>query len=245
MKLIQLSKHCYCSDFDRDYDRPRLGYVYSQDQALMIDAGNSPAHYHAFIKLIQDADLPTPQLLVLTHWHWDHVFGLVASDIPSICTEKTQTKLEMMQTWLWDEQSMQTRLLTGEDIAFCDEYMRKEYTDPQSIRVVTANQTFKQEQNLTLGDLNIKLKAIDNDHSEDACVVYVEPDKVLFLGDIYTENYHNGPPHYTQAKLSSLIHELKQVEFNVAIHGHDRFRYQDELIQELKQALSELEQKKD
>ena len=245
MNLIQLSEHCYCSTFDRDYDRPRLGYVHSQGQAIMIDAGNSPAHLTEFLTLIQEANLPLPQMMILTHWHWDHVFGLVSSHVSSICTQKTQAKLKMMQAWKWDDEAMRHRVDTGEDIAFCDEYMRKEYLDPQTIQVVLATNTFDTEHKLKVGDLDLTLRWIDNDHSDDACVVHIEQDKILFLGDIYTENYHNGPPHYTQTKLRALVSALEKIDFKLAIHGHDRFRYNDELIQELHTILDQLDKKKD
>ncbi len=240
MQLIQLSKHCYCSDFDRDYDRPRLGYVVQGDDAVMIDAGNSASHYRSFLDMLAHHQLPKPKLLILTHWHWDHVFGLHACDVKSLATAPTQAKLMQMQTWTWDDQAMARRLNTGEDIEFCDIYMRKEYPDRSAIHVALASDTFRDFHSFNCQQLNVEVIAMDNDHSEDACVVLIKEDKVLFLGDIYTENYHAGPAHYTYEKLSSLISSLERLEFEVAIHGHDRLRFKDELLLELRTQLNQL-----
>jgi len=240
MELIQLSKHCYCSDFDRDYDRPRLGYIVQGDCAVMIDAGNSASHYQSFLDALTQHQLPKPSLLILTHWHWDHVFGLHACDFKSLATLDTQAKLMQMQTWTWDDQAMARRLETGEDIEFCDIYMRKEYPDRSAIHVALATNTFRGSHTLKCHQLKIDVVAIDNDHSEDACVVLIKDDKVLFLGDIYTENYHAGPAHYTVEKLSSLITSLKALDFEIAIHGHDQLRSKDELLLELTTSLNQL-----
>lgn len=240
MQLIQLSKHCYATDFDRDYDRPRLGYIHQGECAFMIDAGNSADHYQTFLDLLIQHQLPKPQLLILTHWHWDHVFGLHACDFTTLASEKTQAKLRQMQTWTWDDQAMKQRLETGEDIEFCDIYMRKEYPDRSLIKVALAKETFVDATSTHCHDLEVKIQSIENDHSEDASVVYIPEDKILFLGDAYTENYHNGPAHYTKPKLTALIKGLEALDFEVAIHGHDRLRHKDELLEELRNSLKNI-----
>ncbi|WP_306299211.1 MBL fold metallo-hydrolase [Brevibacillus brevis] len=43
---------------------------------FLIDAGNSPAHAALFRKSLQRLGARLPDLLILTHWHWDHTFGM-------------------------------------------------------------------------------------------------------------------------------------------------------------------------
>ncbi|PAC80536.1 Zn-dependent hydrolase, partial [Bacillus sp. 7788] len=59
-------------------DRPILGMVVGSNKTLMIDAGNSKEHAKYFIKETLKHENLTPDMVVLTHWHWDHIFGLPA-----------------------------------------------------------------------------------------------------------------------------------------------------------------------
>ena len=91
--LTQITQSVYISDFDSSNDRPRLGYIKGSRYNVMIDAGNSPAHFNDFIQECTKIGLPLPDFILLTHWHWDHVYGLSATKIPTICSQLTQDKL--------------------------------------------------------------------------------------------------------------------------------------------------------
>ena len=86
-----------------------------------------------FQKELQQAGFQKPDLAVLTHWHWDHTFGLDAMQCPVIASSLTDRKLREVMKWKWDEESMQKRLKTGEDIPFCDEHIRVQYPDLSEI----------------------------------------------------------------------------------------------------------------
>jgi glyoxylase-like metal-dependent hydrolase (beta-lactamase superfamily II) len=189
----------------------------------MIDAGNSPAHLNQFLEACLKLGLDKPDFILLTHWHWDHVFGLAESRIPSICTNLTQLKLSEMGTWKWDDESMQQRLDWGEDIEFCDINMRVEYQDCTKIKARTADITFKDELQMDCGEITVVMKHLDNDHAIDSCVIYVPEEKILFLGDIISPDYHHGEPHYTQPKFTALWENLMSYDFEIAIHGHTEF----------------------
>jgi glyoxylase-like metal-dependent hydrolase (beta-lactamase superfamily II) len=186
----------------------------------MIDAGNSPAHLSSFLEDCHRYGLIDPDYIILTHWHWDHVFGCAETTIPIICTNLTQQKLIEMHQWKWDDTSMRNRLITGEDIEFCDLNMRIEYQDCLKIKVKTADIIFNHELSINCGDITCIIKHVTNDHSPDSCVVFVPEEKVLFLGDIISPDYHHGTPHYTKEKFYPLWKELIAYDFEYAIHGH-------------------------
>ena len=79
--------------FEQDRDRPNLGYVKGKNWSLAIDAGHSAAHTKEFYALLEKENLPLPCLTVLTHWHWDHTFGMHAANGLSIANEKTNRHL--------------------------------------------------------------------------------------------------------------------------------------------------------
>lgn len=56
-------------------DRPILGMVAGTNKTLMIDAGNSEDHARYFIKETLKHEKAKLDLVVLTHWHWDHILG--------------------------------------------------------------------------------------------------------------------------------------------------------------------------
>jgi len=238
--FTKLTNHIYISDFDSNNDRPRLAYISGSRFNVMVDAGNSPAHFKSFIEECHAYGLDDPDYIVLTHWHWDHVFGCAETNIPIICTNLTQQKLIEMSHWKWDDESMKNRLLTGEDIEFCDLNMRIEYQDCLKIKVKTADITFSNELTINCGDITCNIKQVKNDHSSDSCVLYVPEEKVLFLGDIISPDYHHGTPHYTKEKFYPLWKELTSYDFDYAIHGHtDVFTKQsmNEFFEESKEML--------
>lgn len=218
--LTKLTDHIYISDFDSNNDRPRLAYINGGRFNIMIDAGNSPAHFELFMSDCKQFGLKEPDYILITHWHWDHVFGLAGTNIPAICSELTQEKLKQMQHWKRDNDSMQDRLTTGEDIEFCDANMRIEYPDCLTIKVRLADFTFTDELEIDCGGIRCVMKLIRNDHASDSCVIYIPEEKMLFLGDIISPDYHHGNPHYTSANFYSLWKTLMAYDFDYAIHGH-------------------------
>ncbi len=78
-------------------DRPILGMVAGNNKTLMIDAGNSEDHANYFIQKTLKHKNATPDLVVLTHWHRDHIFGLPAlPDTVSIASAKTRKEMEKL-----------------------------------------------------------------------------------------------------------------------------------------------------
>ena len=69
--LNQITPNIYVSDNEELNDRPQLGYIKGSKYAIMIDAGNSPAHAQLFIDELKKMDLKAPDFVILTHWHWD------------------------------------------------------------------------------------------------------------------------------------------------------------------------------
>lgn len=218
--LTQITPHIYISDFDSNNDRPRLGYIKGDTFNIMIDAGNSPAHFKSFINDCHLLNLKEPDYILLTHWHWDHVFGLSGSSIPAICSNLTQNKLIEMSHWKWDDASMKHRLVTGEDIEFCDLNIRIEYANPLDIRIRKGDILFDNQLTMDLGNITCVIKRINNDHANDSVVIFVPEEKVLFLGDIISPDYHHGEPHYTKQNFDNLSRELFTFDFEYAIHGH-------------------------
>jgi len=219
MTLTKVTDRIYYLINDRETDRPLLGYIKGEKYSLMVDAGNSKNHVEEFNNSIEKLNLRLPDYTAITHWHWDHSYGMYAVAGKTITCKKTNEQLKVMSEWQWTDEAMKKRLLTGEDIEFADTNIRKEYKALQDIKVIPSDIVFENELEIDLGGLTVILKNVISPHSEDSVIVYVPEEKVVFIGDAYGVDYYNNY-EYDSVKLGSLINMLERLEFNICFPGH-------------------------
>ncbi|MGN0387683.1 MAG: MBL fold metallo-hydrolase [Suilimivivens sp.] len=109
MELIKLSERIYMLPFVRETDRPNLFYIKGDNYSVAVDAGNSAAHVQEFYVQLAKHGLEMPRYTIITHWHWDHTFGLHAICGKSIATVKTNEKLRQVMKWEWTKEKMRER----------------------------------------------------------------------------------------------------------------------------------------
>ena len=136
------TEHIYIYPCEAYTDRPNIGLITGSKGSLLYDAGNSFAHVEQMKASLSAQGLPFPDNVVLSHWHWDHSFGADAWNVPIIAGSKTNAALKTVAAWKWDDASMEERIKTGEDIAFCSEMIKREYPDRSLIRIPFADVVF-------------------------------------------------------------------------------------------------------
>lgn len=233
MGLRKVTERVYYLINDRETDRPVLGYIKGDKYALMVDAGNSKNHLEKFNNSIEKLNLRLPDYVAITHWHWDHTYGMHSVTGKTIACEITNQQLKVMSKWQWTDEAMKKRLSTGEDIEFADTNIRKEYENLQDINVVPADIVFKNNLELDLGGLKVILKNVVSPHSNDSVIVYIPEEKAVFIGDAYGMDYYNNC-EYNAVKLKSLINMLESLEFDVCFPGHSSPINKTEIIEYLK-----------
>ncbi len=238
--LHKLSDRVYYLPFTEETDRPNLGYIRGDRYSLMVDAGNSKKHTMLFLSQLGEHTLPYPDYIALTHWHWDHTFGLHAIHAKSIASKLTNRQLAKVKTWGWDNPSMSNRLVTGEDIEFCDRCIRIEYTNPEDIIVKTADITFENKLLLDLGGISCELIPIVNPHSDDSVAVYLPEEKIIFMGDASGGDFYHNQGRYDKNKLLSFIEFIKETDFDTCVEGHDNPISKDQLLVYMMEELSKL-----
>lgn len=221
MAIIHVTDRVLYLSHQTQTDRPVLGYIRGDRASLMVDAGNSPAHAALFLQYCEALDLPSPQYVGLTHWHWDHSYGLCGIDAIAIASRQTNQQLQHMQQWEWTQQAMQNRLESGEESAFCDQHIRCEYPDPQQIRIRSADIVFDDSLTLDLGGITCQMLRVGGPHSPDSVVFYIPEHQVLFLGDADCDACYQPDPASHPQKLRQLANCLTQLDFNICIPGHD------------------------
>ncbi|AQR98197.1 MBL fold metallo-hydrolase [Clostridium saccharoperbutylacetonicum] len=233
MGLKKVTERVYYLINERETDRPVLGYIKGDKYALMVDAGNSKKHLEKFNASIEKLNLRLPDYVAITHWHWDHTYGMHSVTGKTIACEITNEQLKVMSKWKWTDEAMKKRLLTGEDIEFADTNIRKEYENLHDINVVPADIVFKNNLELDLGGLKVILKNVVSPHSKDSVIVYIPEERVVFIGDAYGMDYYNNC-EYNAVKLGSLINMLEGLEFDVCFPGHSSPINKTEIIEYLK-----------
>ncbi|AGF59509.1 glyoxylase-like metal-dependent hydrolase (beta-lactamase superfamily II) [Clostridium saccharoperbutylacetonicum] len=233
MGLRKVTQRVYYLINDRETDRPVLGYIKGDKYALMVDAGNSKKHLEKFNDSIEKLNLRLPDYVAITHWHWDHTYGMHSVTGKTIACEITNEQLKVMSKWKWTDDAMKKRLLTGEDIEFADTNIRKEYENLNDINVVPADIVFKNNLEVELGGLKVILKNVVSPHSKDSVIVYIPEERVVFIGDAYGMDYYNNC-EYNAVKLESLINMLGGLEFDVCFPGHSSPINKTEIIEYLK-----------
>lgn len=120
-----------------DNDRPALGYISCKNCSIMVDSGNSRKHAKLFISELQKKNLRYPNYLVLTHWHWDHIFGTSSVNAKIVANNITTTKMESLKTLSWTDEEFTRRIEAGLELKFCRDNMKKELgtISPDMIRL--------------------------------------------------------------------------------------------------------------
>ena len=220
LQLAQVSSHLYCSPADGTTDRPVLAAVVGERATLVIDAGNSTAHANLFLAELARLQIAAPTFVVLTHWHWDHVFGGVAFAAPIIAYAETTSVMEKMAKQDWRDEALDQRVAEGSEIAFCRDMIKAELPDRTSLVLRTPDLSFATQLEMNLGGVHCLVKHVGGDHASDATVIYVPEDKLLFLGDCLYQDLYHGPWNYTTQKLFPLLDEIASYDADCFIWSH-------------------------
>lgn len=240
--LQQITPRSFFLPNDHETDRPCLGYVRGDRYALMIDAGNSPAHHRFFLDELAAAGLPAPSAIAITHSHWDHTYAMCAAAFPTIVNHKTQAHLEQMSRWDWNLPAMEERLRIGEDIRFCHDCIVKEYPNLSAIRVVPGTVVYHDRLTLDLGGIHAELIHLENSHADDCSIVYIPEEKLVFLGDITCDDLHHTPRCIHQARYDSLRRVLTELDFTRTVEGHyEQVCTKSEIFASMEEIIAETE----
>jgi glyoxylase-like metal-dependent hydrolase (beta-lactamase superfamily II) len=148
-----------------------LGLIVGLQRALLVDTGSSPDQGRALrgaLSAVTDKPLAA---VVVTHWHYDHAFGLAAfGDIPRIAHESVHVRLRSTEASAEAERlGLDPTTLAQPDV---------------EIAVATA---------IDLGDRRVEIAHIGRGHTDGDLVVVVPDANLLFAGDLIESA---GPPSF-------------------------------------------------
>ena len=201
-------------------DRPILGLIVGAKRSLMIDAGNSSQHAALFLEEVERHGLKKPDLLALTHWHWDHIFGLKEMNLPAMATKRTVSQIEQMLDYDWTDEALEARIEQGIEIPFCADAIKLEFGPTRDIAVQLPDIQFEGELVVDLGGVHCILREVENDHSPGSLLVYIPEERVLFLGDAMYADIFSAKWNYTVERMTLLLDAIAEYDAAYYVWSH-------------------------
>ena len=229
MELIKVTDRIYYTHFEVERDRPLLGYIRGDRLCLAVDAGHSAAHTEEFYEALKKEGLPLPDLTVLTHWHWDHTFGLHAIHGVSVSSRRTAEHLREILNAYGD--SIEQHFLS------LDEHIRAEYAGGERITVRTPDMEYQGELTIDLGGVHACLFEAPSAHTDDSTLVYVPEEKTLFFGDAICGEFPTWK--VDPFRMSALTGVVEDIDFVHALTGHWEAWTKDEVLDHMKEEIME------
>ncbi|WP_078427747.1 MBL fold metallo-hydrolase [Alkalihalobacterium alkalinitrilicum] len=215
-------------------DRPVLGIVVGNNKTLLIDTGNSEDHIQYFLDKLSKRQVPYPDIVVITHCHWDHIFGLAAlSKTVSISSEKTRKEMEKLIHLSWSDEALDERVKEGTEIEFCANAIKKEFTDHRDITITLPDLVFENKVEIDLGGVTCIVQHVGGDHASDSSIVYIKEEKILFLGDCLYANIFSEKENYTIQGTLELLDKLERFETDTYILSHSKQISKEEFNQQI------------
>ena len=157
--LTKISEHVYWMSPGAP-DRPSLCAVVGKNRTLMLDGAASDAHTRLFLDALKAVDVPHPDTIALTHWHWDHIFGAAEVDVPVIAQTMTADEIKIQASYEWTDEALDARVANGKEIAFCADNIKLELPEPRTLRFAQPDIVYADSLDMNLGDVTVHLQHV-------------------------------------------------------------------------------------
>jgi glyoxylase-like metal-dependent hydrolase (beta-lactamase superfamily II) len=202
---------------DNEGNTSNAGFVVTSDGVVVFDALGTPSLGWALLQEIRKVTDKKVRYVVASHYHADHIYGLQAFkdhiEAIIVAQERAGEYKENQETA--DEKANQ-RLDQRRGALF-------PWVD-QNTRVVPPDITFRDRMTIALGDRRLTLLYAGPAHSSSDMMMLVEPDGVLFAGDIVQ---NSRIPHMNSADVSTTqwlaaLGEVEKLDPKFIIPGHGK-----------------------
>lgn len=225
-KLQRLTEHVWVLPFDETTDRPVIGVIASDGQSVLYDAGCGPKTANLLMSELKANNLPKPDKIILSHFHWDHSFRAGYIDGELISSRFTAEKMRQMA-------SMKPKSVgdfISDDLMpeFCREHINMEYSDASEIKLRVPDTIIGDRYTVKVGSVTVDIKQITSPHCNGQIVRYVREDKVLFLADSFSAEIIGHDFIDNREKRRQFNRDLREFPFEHIVLGHfDCMNYRD------------------
>jgi glyoxylase-like metal-dependent hydrolase (beta-lactamase superfamily II) len=202
---------------DNEGNTSNAGFVVTSDGVVVFDALGTPSLGWALLREIRKVTDRQVRYVVASHYHADHIYGLQAfkdhTDAIIVAQERAGEYKENEETA--DEKANQ-RLDQRRGALF-------PWVD-KNTRVVPPDITFRDRMIISLGDRRLTLLYAGPAHSSSDMMMLVEPDGVLFAGDIVQNSRipHMNSDDVSTTQWLAALGEVEQLDPKFIIPGHGK-----------------------
>ena len=169
--LRQISDHVYVIPDNSVPVVPNVGYIVGDHAALVVDTGLGPPNGEAVYRVARKLAGTKTLYLVTTHVHPEHDLGAQAFPDTTKLIRSTDQANEIAEDGL-----RLAKIFAGRSAAYSDL--------PKDAHFRRADITFERDYALDLGGVRAKLTAMGSNHTVGDTIIWVEPDRLLFAGDL-------------------------------------------------------------
>ena len=150
---------------------PNVGIIVGTRGTFVVDTGLGPKNGEAVVRELRKVSQTAELFLGTTHFHPEHDLGATAFPPETQMLRSVDQKKDIDEFGLELAKTFSTRS------PFTAELLKGAQFRP-------ANVTFEREHTIDLGGVTVRAIAMGANHTRGDTVYWVEPDKVLFSGDV-------------------------------------------------------------
>jgi glyoxylase-like metal-dependent hydrolase (beta-lactamase superfamily II) len=231
LTLKQLTEYVWLLPHNPDHNavQSSIGVITTQNESILIDAGNSPRLAHIIKTEITRNSLPPVSRIIYTHHHWDHVYGACEFDVPIIAHIICKAFLEEESKKPWGIEYLNEEIKREPKLTVSYNARAKSIEDWEAFRIVVPEEVFETEKVINLDRLTMELEHVGGEHAEDSIVVKIPEDGAMFIGDCY----YPPPLHLRKpdsAPSFDMLRRLQNEAYNLYVEGHDKPFTRTELL---------------
>lgn len=225
MELTKVTNCVWFYPFEKGRDR-RFSDISREITLVLLSMQDIPeAHTKEFYSALEEVGLPLPKITVLTHWHWDHTFGMHAVNGFCIANRITDSYLRQFKKKIEEK---------GDEMFLSlDACIRKEYEGNKPVIITFPDIVFSNELTIDAGNCPIKLLRSNAPHTDDSTLVFVEREKVLFLGDAAGGTFPTWVKN--SERCSQLADIIAGLDVDICLESHHISQTKQEIIDDLNQ----------
>jgi glyoxylase-like metal-dependent hydrolase (beta-lactamase superfamily II) len=202
---------------DNEGNTSNAGFIVTPDGVVVFDALGTPSHGWALLLEIRKVTDKKIRYVVASHYHADHIYGLQAfkdhTDAVIVAQDRAGEYKENEET---ADEKANTRLDQRRGALF-------PWVD-KNTRVVPPDITFRDRMTISLGDRRLTLLYAGPAHSSSDVMMMVEPDGVLFAGDIVQNSRipHMNSDDVSTTQWLAALTEVETLDPKFIIPGHGK-----------------------
>jgi glyoxylase-like metal-dependent hydrolase (beta-lactamase superfamily II) len=237
LKLTQLTEHTWLfpPHPDPNMVQSSIGVIATQNESLLVDAGNSPRLARQFKAKLAKCDLPPVTRIIYTHHHWDHIYGACEFNVPVTAHVICKAILEEEARKPWGIEYLNDEIKRNPKLAVSYQARVNAIDDWTAFRIIVPKDVFETEKMIRLDKMTVELEHVGGEHAEDSILVKVPADGVMFIGDCY----YPPPLHLRKPDSGPSLELLKKLQeraYDLYVEGHDKPFTQAELAKFLQES---------